>query len=50
MSTFSSELQQKLTCDPVIIKNNQVIIKSDPIIIESHLVVIIKSYPTSGKN
>ena len=39
MSTFSSELRQKLTCDPVIIKSDPVIIKSDPLIIKSDPVI-----------
>ena len=31
MSTFLSELQQTLTCDPVIIKSDPVIIESDTV-------------------
>ena len=48
MSTFSSELQQELTCvlgsikcDPVSIKSNPVSIKSDPVSIKSDLTSIM---------
>ena len=37
MSNFSSKLQQKLTCDPVIIKSD--LVKTDPVINKTDLVI-----------